>query len=170
MAEVLSFFDQTMSRGWVLFIRFLIFSGSAALVNFLTGQLLYGVFGLIDGTQYAISVATAFLLGMLVSYTLHRRFTFPPSGRRRREEIRVFFFVSIGGLLLTTSIAQSLFTGAAGALTTVSRHLPVQLQPETLAHLVAIGLTAFYSFFAHRDLSFRRTPTPLQTQSADTHK
>ena len=137
-------------------LRFLIFSGSAALVNFAVGHFLYGILGLVEGAQYAFSVAVAFLSGMSVSFALNRRFTFPPSGKAKSEEYRMFFLVSIGGLLLTTAIAQSLFVGAHGILISMSDLAPIDLRPETLSHLLAIGTTAFYSFFAHRYLSFGR--------------
>ena len=139
-----------------MFFRFLIFSGSAALVNFLTGQLLYGFFSLNDGFEYAFSVSAAFLSGMIVSYILNRKFTFPPSGKDMRDEISMFFLVSIGGLLLTTGLAHGLYVGAPDFLALISSLGPTPIGAETLAHLIAIGVTAFYSFFAHRDLSFRR--------------
>ncbi|MCI2400427.1 GtrA family protein [Aliiroseovarius subalbicans] len=143
-----------------MFLRFLFFSGSAALVNLLTGQLLYGALKLNAGAEYAFSVAVAFLSGMLISYVLNRRYTFPPSGKEARDEVSVFFLVSIGGLLLTTGIAHSVFFGAPAFLQQVSTLMPGKLSPETLAHVIGIGMTAVYSFFAHRDISFRRKAVP----------
>ena len=133
-----------------MFHRFLVFSGFAALVNFLVGNLLYGVMGLSGTPEYQFAVATAFVAGMGVSFVLNRRFTYPASGRPAQSELRDFFIVSVGGLALTT-LLSSLFLGplrAAG----VGALLP----PESAAHLCAIGLGAFYSFFAHKTVSFRR--------------
>ena len=139
-------------------IKFLGNSGLAALVNILTGHFLYGVLGLSVGWQYSFSVATAFLVGMVVSYTLNRRFTFEPSGRRKRRELPDFLLVSLGGLAITTSLAQYLFSHYAGQLSTFGAGTGVPIGPETLAHIIAVGLGSFYSFTAHKYFSFRSAP------------
>lgn len=135
--------------------RFIFFSGGAAAVNLLAGQVLYGVLGLSDGWQYGFSVAVAFLCGMAVSFVLNRRFTFPPSGREARREIVDFFFVSLGGLVLTSTLAQLFFFHATGFLRALAALAPGAPTTETLAHVLAVGLTAIYSFLAHKYVSFR---------------
>ncbi|MGC9370878.1 MAG: GtrA family protein [Paracoccaceae bacterium] len=135
--------------------RFILFSGCAAAVNLLAGQLLYGVLGLSEGWRYGFSVAVAFLCGMAVSFVLNRRFTFPPSGREAHREIVDFFLVSVGGLVLTSTLAQLFFFHAPGVLRSLAALAPVSPAAETLAHVLAVGLTAIYSFLAHRYISFR---------------
>ena len=135
--------------------RFVIFSGGAAGVNLLAGQVLYGGLGLSDGWQYGFSVAVAFLCGMAVSFVLNRRFTFPASGREARREVVDFFFVSLGGLALTSALAQLFFFHATGFLRALAALAPVAPSTETLAHVLAVGLTAIYSFLAHKYVSFR---------------
>ncbi|MBC2837502.1 GtrA family protein [Paragemmobacter straminiformis] len=131
-----------------MFHRFLIFSGLAAAVNLVTGYILYAGLGLVEGWQYALAVAIGFLAGMGVSFVLNRRYTFEPSGRLTRSEAIDFFAVSVGGLAITTTLAENL----RGHLPAIDPHLP----PEALAHITAVGLTAIYSFFAHKYVSFRR--------------
>ncbi len=137
-------------------LRFLACSGLAAMVNLIVGQVLYGLAGLDDGWQYGFSVALAFISGMAISYVLNRRYTFPPSGRAMHDEITAFFMVSIGGLVLTTGIAQALYSGAAPELVRLARVFSLPLDAETLAHVMAVGITAVYSFLAHKGISFRR--------------
>lgn len=126
------------------------------MVNIFTGQLLYGVLGLSEGWQYSFSVSVAFFVGMLVSFSLNRRYTFKPSGRKVSREGTDFLLVSVGGLLLTTGVAQLLFFRAGHALDGIGGVLPVAVPAETLAHVAAVGTTAVYSFTAHKYISFRR--------------
>lgn len=136
-----------------MFFRFLICSGLAAAVNIATGYLLYAVLGFNGPVGYPVSVAAAFVMGMGVSFVLNRAFTYDPSGRHPKQELRDFFLVSLVGLGLTTLMAHLFLTGLK-ALDAGAWGLPVR--PETAAHVMAVGLTAFYSFFAHRHVSFRR--------------
>ena len=138
-------------------IRFLLFSGTAALANLGAGYVFYEVFGYAEGVQYSISVAMAFFVGMLVSFWLNRHYTFDPSGRHISDEMRTFFLVSLGGLFLTVSLASALRNfllpwaldiGWIGIVT--QEHV----NQEAISHLVAVGLVAGYSFFAHKYLSF----------------
>jgi putative flippase GtrA len=131
-----------------MFHRFLVFSGLAAGVNLAVGYLFYAVLDLHEGWQYGLAVALGFLSGMGVSFVLNRRFTFEPSGRLTRSEAIDFFAVSVGGLAITTALAQLFRSG----LHAIDAALP----PEMLAHIGAVGLTAIYSFFAHKHVSFRR--------------
>ena len=139
-----------------MFFRFLIFSGLAALVNIATGYVLYELMGLRESYEYGLSVGAAFVAGMGVSFTLNRAYTYEPSGRRRREELVDFTAVSIVGLGLTTVLAYGLRWLISGSQSLIAA-LPAT--PETSAHIAAVGLTAFYSFFAHRHFSFRKQKT-----------
>lgn len=136
-----------------MFHIFLLCSGSAAAANLGVGFLLYNIVGLNGFVGYPISVALAFVSGMGVSFVLNRKFTFPPSGRARRLEMADFTAVSVVGLVLTTVIAQVLRWGMSGTLAAFGAGI---IQPDTSAHVIAVGLTAIYSFFAHKYISFRR--------------
>lgn len=139
------------------FATFLIFSGLAALSNIASGYAFYDVFGFSEGWRYSVSVALAFLIGMAVSFTLNRRYTFERSGRRWHQEAQTFVLVSVIGLLLTVALAYGFrATVVPPALQAwreatghdLNRHL------ELLSHVLAVGLVAFYSFAAHRLLTF----------------
>lgn len=152
-----------------MFYIFLLCSGCAALINVSVGYLLYGIYGLNGTFSYSLSVALAFLSGMTVSFLLNRRFTFPPSGRAQRQELPDFLAVSLVGLLLTTVVAYVLREGADSLIYQMDARY---LMPETLAHVLAVGITAIYSFFAHKYVSFRRVGayTPSRTTPFEVHQ
>lgn len=133
-------------------LRFLIFSSLAALVNLSTGYILYGILGFDTALTYPASVATAFVAGMGVSFILNRKHTFGPSGRPAQEEICDFVIVSLGGIALTTGLAHGFLNLLKSAEPALGGAVPL----EAMAHLMAVGLTAFYSFLAHKHFSFRR--------------
>ena len=138
-----------------MFQRFLLCSGLAAAVNLAVGYVLYGILGMSGTLTFPLSVAIAFASGMGVSFALNRRFTYPSSGRPPRQELRDFLGVSLVGLALTTGIAFLLDQLAHDGLARIATALPGAVLPETLAHVVAVGLTAIYSFLAHKFISFR---------------
>ncbi len=148
-----------------MFSVFLVCSGLAALVNVCVGYLLYGVMGFSSPALYALSVAAAFLSGMGVSFFLNRRYTFEPSGRSMRSEAPDFLLVSLGGLGLTTGLAVG-FAASLPAL--FGQEALFGIPVETVSHIAAVGLTAIYSFLAHKYISFRRGPIrmPLRRDSA----
>lgn len=135
-----------------MFRRFIIFSGFASAVNLAVGYVLYGIMGLNDGRAYALAVSLAFAAGMGVSFVLNRRYTYPASGRPVATELCDFLLVSLGGMTLTTSVAWALNKYAHTVIVWVTEGF---ILPEAVAHICAVGLTAFYSFFAHKLVSFR---------------
>ncbi|NEV63257.1 GtrA family protein [Thiorhodococcus minor] len=137
-------------------VLFIVFSGSAAIANLTTGYVLYSVLGLSQGWHYALSVALAFLVGMGVSFSLNRRYTFRRAGRRLHDELRTFLIVSLVGLVLTVAVSSELRDSLLPALLA---RLPSgaslgQINIEVLAHVGAVGIVAGYSFLAHKFLSF----------------
>ena len=140
------------------FLRYLLFSGAAAVTNFIVGLLLYEVAGWDGPISYKSAVTLGFLAGMMVSYLLNRSYTFSRSGRRAHQEVRTFFVVSLGGLLLAVIIASGLRAGpipwAAEVLDGAPLLGPLLAQSEASAHALAIGLVAFYSFACHKFLTF----------------
>lgn len=146
-----------------MFHIFLICSGLAALANLSVGFLLYAGLGFDGIVSYPLSIAFAFMIGMSVSFVLNRRFTYPPSHRPKRREVLDFLAVSLVGLFFTTSIAQGLRLSAASLLGVFSA---VGLMPEFVAHIAAVGVTAIYSFFAHKFISFRKQGTlPVRSET-----
>lgn len=141
------------------FPRFLLFSGIAALTNLGVGYLLYDVAGLSQHWHYGLSVTVAFLAGMGVSFILNRHFTFAPSGRPVRHELRTFFIVSLGGLILTVALTYLLRGSVVPvlvALPLVASRVPPALTIEMMSHFGAVGCVTFYSFACHKIFSFGR--------------
>ncbi len=140
------------------FLRYLLFSGIAAVTNFTIGLLLYDVAGWDGAVSYKSAVTLGFLAGMAVSYLLNRNFTFSRSGRRAHREARTFFIVSVGGLLLTVAIATGLRAGPIPWLATATTDAPLVgalvADVEASSHAIAIGLVAFYSFASHKFFTF----------------
>ena len=127
-----------------MFQVFILCSGVAALTNLLVGHLLYGVLGMDGSFSYPLAVALAFLSGMVVSFVLNRKFTFAASGRSVFQELRDFTFVSAGGLAITTGLAFVLREYMSSGLVLLTN---ARVAPENAAHVIAVGLTAIYSFF-----------------------
>jgi putative flippase GtrA len=139
------------------FPRFVVFSGIAALTNLGVGYLLYQSAGLNQRWQYGLSVSVAFLAGMAVSFILNRSFTFDPSGRPVQHEMRTFFIVSLGGLVLTVALTY-LFRAAVIAalvvLPSLAARTPAAVTPDVIGHFTAVGCVGFYSFACHKLFSF----------------
>ena len=139
------------------FVRFVAFSGLAALTNLLVGVLLYDAVGLEQGWEYGISVSVAFLAGMAVSFALNRWLTFGPSGRSVYREMRTFLVVSLGGLILTVTLSYVFRNTAVAGLMSikwVAARIPAGVTTDMLSHFVAVGLVTFYSFACHKLFSF----------------
>lgn len=137
--------------------RFLLFSGMAAATNVGIGYLLYDGLGLKHGWHYGFSVAVAFMMGMVVSFALNRRFTFESSSRSARTELAAFFVVSMGGLLLTVALAYLVRTAVLPGLLAVpaiAAQIPAGLSVDMLSHVLAVGLVTIYSFSCHKLFSF----------------
>ncbi|MDU8913264.1 GtrA family protein [Aestuariicoccus sp. MJ-SS9] len=136
-----------------MFHLFILCSGFAALVNLAIGYLLYGIGGLNGVFGYTFSVSCAFLSGMGVSFVLNRRFTFDATDRAARTQLPDFLAVSIGGLMLTAGLSNLL---VYSHLLVLPLPKAITVAEETTAHSVAVGLTAIYSYFAHKYVSFRK--------------
>jgi len=135
-------------------VRFLVFSGIAAVSNLGSGYFLYGVLGFKTGWRYTATLAAAFLVGVFVSFALNRRYTFDPSGRTLHQEVRAFLLISLGGLLLTTGLASLLRNGVIPGLIHLAVHEFGDINIELLSHAIAVAFVTFYSFIAHRTISF----------------
>ena len=140
------------------FIKFLVFSGLAAVANFLVGMIFYNGLGWDGAWSYKLAVMFGFLAGMIVSFLFNRAYTFARSGRRLHQEIRTFVIVSIGGLALTVAFAAVLrgaVTPSLIALVPAQSALAALVSDsEATSHFLAIGLVAFYSFTSHRIFTF----------------
>ena len=137
------------------FARFLVFGGLAALVNLSVGGALYTVPAFAAALPYWLAVAIGAGCGLLVNFGLNYALNFRYAGRSVGSQLRTFTIVALGGVVLTSALAQLLVTlassiGIGDSFPLLGREIDV----EFAAHVMATGLVTFYSFAAHSLLSF----------------
>ena len=70
------------------------------------------------------------------------------------EELRTFFVVSLGGLLLTVNLAYVFLNSLLPWLLSLTGLAAAHLNAEFISHVAAVGIVALYSFTAHKLFSF----------------
>jgi putative flippase GtrA len=136
------------------FIRFLVFGGLAAAIALAVGWELYGPGSRLPMPYWA-AVGIAASLGAAVNFTLNYSFNFRFRGRSALGQLRTFIAVSLGGVGLASLISDAalhllLWAGCPVLALPGGRGVPAVFA----AHVVATGLVTFYSFAAHRALTF----------------
>ena len=137
-------------------LRFLVFSGIAAATNLSVGEILYGQMGWSKYPQYSLAVGLGFLAGMFISYLLNKNFTFEKSGKSIEIEIAHFILVSIIGLIISITIAQMFVFFIGIKILPVRSESLKNIPFENISHAISICITAFYSYLAHKLISFRK--------------
>ena len=131
-----------MSAGIRHFVRFVALGGCAAAVN-------YGSrFALSNFMPFELAVPVAYMIGMVVGFTLFRVFVFPNAGRPLREQTLMFVLVNIAGIAQVWAVAVILARWVLPGL-----HYPGPI--EATAHLLAIGVPTFTSYILHNRFTFR---------------
>ena len=141
------------------FLRYLICSGCAALVNFVIGFALVNGAGFTSSVRYAVAVAVGYCGGMAVNFFLNRRFTFSGNDRSKLQQARTFLIVALSGLALTSGVASLVRAVLQAVLpqgALVGGMLGPLVSAETIGQVVAIGVVSIYSFAGHRYLTFNR--------------
>ncbi len=124
------------------FLLFLLSSGLAAITNFIS-RIILGLW-----MSYTLSVAAAYICGMLTSYTLCRFFVFTAKQHKIHHQIFYFVLVSSMGFILTLAMSVLLFKHALFFIqNTFTR--------EEVAHFIGICVPAFISYLGHKHWSFR---------------
>lgn len=126
------------------FLKFLLVGGTAALVSIIARFLLSLTMA------YTLSIILAHMLGMVVAFTLNRRFVFKDSQRKTHQQIYDFTLVNLYALLQTLLLSLLLARWLLPALGLTDLQLG-----ETVAHICAVGFTAFTSYLGHKYLTFR---------------
>lgn len=132
---------------------FIGFGGTAALVNLFSGWLLYGA-GLVPGLPYWCATAIAAFLGLFVNFMLNYGFNFGYRERTAIQQFSTFCIVSGFGVVLTSAVSEGLLLlferlgGPGMAL------LGLRISAKFAAHLLAVLVVVFYSFPAHKAISF----------------
>ena len=135
------------------FLIYLVFGGSAAVVNLLCGYLFYTYTSL----PYIIAVFLAASCGLLVNFLLNYSFNFLYRGRPLLSQLATFVCVAMTGTVLTSLIAAMLLF----LFETLSVKIDfLFVTPKFVAQFFAVGLVTFYSFAGHKYLSFNEGIIP----------
>jgi putative flippase GtrA len=124
------------------FIRFLVASGLAAIVNVVSRIILS------HWLPYVPAILIAFCLGLLTAFSLNKLFVFGPSRNRLHHQFLWFLTINLA------AVAQTVIT----SLVTARWLLPamhVDFHNETIAHAIGVMVPAVTSYLGHKRLSFR---------------
>ena len=122
------------------FLKFLLAGGVAALAN-------YGSrFAFQTAFSFSTSVLCAYLVGMLVAYTLTRLYVFDTSATLRRSGT-MFALVNVAAVAQTWLVS-------VGLASYVLPWLGVTRFVYEIAHAVGVAVPVLTSFFGHKYLSF----------------
>lgn len=132
---------------------YLAFGGLAALVNLLTGWLLYGT-GIAPWLPYWCATGIAATVGIAANFSLNYTLNFTFRDRSAFQQFGSFFMISAIGVMLTSALSAAiravLLHGFGLELEIAGR----QLNTDFAAHVTAVGLVAVYSYPAHLFISF----------------
>ncbi len=124
-------------------LLFLFLGGIAAATNFFSRILLNHYMG------FRVAVVIAYIIGMIVAFTLFRRYVFGAGGRHSAHEFRDFTLVNLVGIVLvwfiSIGLAENLFPAVG-----------FTFHAHEIAHGIAICVPAFTSYFGHKYFSFRK--------------
>tara|TARA_B110000503_G_C7124374_1_gene403918 strand:+ start:1323 stop:1712 length:390 start_codon:yes stop_codon:yes gene_type:complete len=124
------------------FLRFLMAGGFAAVANF-GSRFFFSIF-----FEYGFSVFFAYIVGMLVAFTLMRGHVFNASQGSLTPQVTKFVLVNVLAVLQTLVISLLL---ARWLLAFIG----VTNQAEALAHMVGILVPVVTSYFLHKFFTFR---------------
>lgn len=125
------------------FVRFVAAAGASVPFN-IGARILFS-----RVVPYETAVPLSHGVGMLVAYTLTKRFVFDVSGRSVRSELGRFAAVNLVSAALTWCVS-------VGLLRLVFPWLGFVFHPELLAHVAGLALASVSSFAGHRRFSFER--------------
>lgn len=98
---------------------------------------------------FAVAVAVAYMVGMVVAFILFRRFVFPASPRPIERQIKFFVLVNIAGVIQVWFVSIGLVYYLFPTIDFVG---PLA---KSIGHGVAIGVPTISSYFGHRYLTFK---------------
>ena len=125
------------------FLNFALVGGFAAAMNWLS-RIALSLFMPLE-----IAIIVAYLIGMMIAYTLCKRYVFEKSGREVSGEVTRFTIVNMVALvqvwLVTIGMARFLLPA-----------LSWDWYPVEIAHAVGVASPILTSFFGHRYFTFSR--------------
>ena len=126
------------------FVPFLFAGGLSVLVNVGSRILLSTII------SYELAVAVSHIFGMITAFMLNKIFVFSPSGRCLHSEFSRFAIVNAFSLTQTWIVSVVLVR----LLFPMARF---DFHPELMAHIIALGLSPFTSFWGHKQYSFAQS-------------
>jgi putative flippase GtrA len=147
-------FPLSIGRFWLSreLAVYVIFGGTAALVNLETGWLLYGP--ATDRLPYWLATGAAAAAGLITNFSLNYLYNFKFRDRSALGQFITFAIVSGLGVFLTAGLATA-FRAVLYRL--VGSELDVHLlviRTDFAAHVAAVGALVLYSYPAHKTISF----------------
>jgi len=124
------------------FIRFVAVGGFAAVVN-LGSRIVIN-----DYLSYRVSVALAYLCGMITAFVLSKFLVFEKSGRAAHDEFLWFTLVNVLAVAQVWSIS-------VGLAEFYFPWINFDWEPELVAHVIGVSVPVITSYFGHKHLSFR---------------
>jgi putative flippase GtrA len=131
---------------------YLIFGGTAAIVNLETGWLLYG--SATARLQYWLATGIAAAAGLVTNFGLNYLYNFKFRNRSAVGQFVTFSIISGLGVLLTAGLATA-FRAALYHLVGPELELyALAIRTDFVAHVAAVGALVVYSYPAHKAISF----------------
>ena len=124
------------------FLRFLAAGGASAVLNLGSRWLLGHV------VSYELSVALAYVVGVVSAFALMRLFVFEPAGDTARAQFTRFVMVNVVGFCVVWLVSVGLARGVFPAV-------GFRWHADTIAHGLGIACLAFTSYWGHRFFSFK---------------
>jgi putative flippase GtrA len=136
------------------FAMYVLVGGGAAAVNFGSGALMR-LASSDSAAMYGASVVFGYVVGAVVAFFLHRRYTFSVADEAAGPQAVRFGVVAAIGLFLCLIFSEAvLWVWVAAGSPLVSRHLA-----EHLDHVATIGMNTVYGFIANKFFALRKTAT-----------
>lgn len=124
------------------------------MVDFAIAQSLLSVDAFQTGVFFGVPVVSGAFAGMCVNFALSRRYVFDRDDRHAMHQMRSFFFISVSTMMLRLIVGYALVGLFALPFFAFLSALPVEAPGSRLAQVGAMGLVTFYSFLAHKHISF----------------
>lgn len=129
---------------------YLLSGGVAAVANFATGEVIRAFSE--SAVIYGASVVAGMAIGTVISFFLHRRFTFAVADEPAAPQAVRYSLVIVGSLLIAFVFAEAvlwLWEAAGGSW-------PSRGTVQALAHVAAIGVNTVYGFVAMKVFALKR--------------
>lgn len=124
------------------FTLFLLASGTSVVANIIARVLFSTV------ATYEVAVSLAYLIGMIVAFSLNRALVFRTTHGALHKQ--AFWFITVNMASLAQTLVVSLFL-----LHQVFPRAGITLHTETIAHVIGLGSTAITSYLGHKYLTFK---------------